>query len=849
MTVFRRVMFVNGFAASLASIAAISAIYQFCRPPWDVFIDFIVLSAGILLFALMIQNLFHLRWLQRESVIDRWSTGDTEDFLLDTVRELLHFPYRSALLSTLLWLVLSVPAAILYWIVVDGSVGNALLTYSFLLAAGSSTVFIQDAYSRSLLAPRIEAFVAAQSTAFQQRVGQIDVPLSVRSKLILHSVFMLSVIALAALSAGYALQRDRLRDQLRQSLSLTIRMDAPALRHAASERDEDMIMRILRSAGGLYGGAVRYTDAHGRVWSWVPEDFPRAARSWLVSASGTQRQASFVGVRERIEGSTFAVVTPWSDFGGPMSAYIYLFAATFSGGVLLIFAIAFLGSHDLGRTVRRVGKWAEHLGAGTLGRQIPIAEDDGSADLIVRLDALQQRLVQLLGDMQEGAAGTRTLSANVQEHAVQLRQTTEEDANLVELMRHLLRRLHQGLEQHQVTIGDLDRMVGEAGAVMLQLQPALRDVDNDSEALLNEVDVYREQIQQLEQMSQQARDDLNAFVSGAEEARRSLNNLDDVLEHLTEIVRRSRQILLRTNDQGGVAFESVQASRQGVARLQRTMEDSAALLEHLGHTMEQLLEVASSIHDVAEDTKLLSLNAAIRSVKAREEGRSFSVISRTIQDLAAETQQAISDLIDEIEQLTTEAAGLDQHVAGLTESLATATREAGESAENWRASRSELQQFLQIEAKFEHFVHELRRQRDDIRQRQSRLDAQTQVIARVLGDLAVALEHRQQQFQEVVDVAAKLRNHSNYEVNKGRFVGDNLEQIRGMAAHIQSFLSEQARNVVEIEQGIDHIRQGMVQNVDEAVQISEGLSRLERAIRDFEDAFLQFDLDLSGETT
>ena len=841
MTFFAKQMLVNAAAAGASSLAALLGIYVFCRPDLDLFLEWIVQAAGVLIFGLVVQNFANLYWLQREKVIARWSPGDTQDFLFETVVELIHFPFKTVALTAALWIFLGMPAAMLYWISVDGSSGNALVVYAFLLASGSIVSFIQDSYSRYELYPKLEVFLEKQDESLQRRLASMQNPFTVRAKLILQSSFSLIVIVIVVLAAGYALARNRLRDEQTQALQTLLSTAEPALTAAKDGSGRDRVGQLVEMLSGTAHGSVSIAFTGGETVSRKHTNDPGLDR---VLAMATKENAAthpdWLVATHRGSGYSAAAVIPWSDFSGELGTYIYLFGISFSSGCLLIFMIAFLASHDLSRSVHRIEKWAEQLGAGVFHFSPPVPEDDQIAELVFRLDALKSRLATLLIQMERGAVGTRTISGRVQEHAVLLRQTTEEDNNLIALTATLLERMRQSLREHQKTIVVLAKHAEEAVTGTMQMGPILREVDANSEKLTLGVESYSAGLQELESLVIACRDDLSAFVVGAEEAKRSILNLDEVLDHLIETVRRSKTVVFRATGQSSTTYESTHRTRAQIQQLEETMSDSSTLLVHLSRTMSDLKIVASSIHEVAEDTKLLSLNAAIRSVKAKDEGRSFSVISHTIQNLAADTQHAIHQLMMEIEELMAESSGLDSHVASLSDSLKSATDEAEGSTDVWRQTRSDVQSFGRLEQQFEQFVVDLRRYRDDIRVRHGKFESQAHYVSRLLSDLSHGLEQRRHQIQDIHERSEQIRNYASYEVSKGRYAADHLEQIRSMSTHIQNFLVEQLRSVTELEQTLGQLQSGMQLNVSEAREISDGLKRLERAIRRFEEAFGQF---------
>src|SRR5690606_1492122 len=124
----------------------------------------------------------------------------------------------------------------------------------------------------------------------------------------------------------------------------------------------------------------------------------------------------------------------------------------------------------------------------------------------------------------------------------------------------------------------------------------------------------------------------------------------------------SRSVTIATN-----GANVVQSNVRGMDTIREQIQDTSKRIKRLGESSQEIGDIVSLISDIADQTNILALNAAIQASMAGDAGRGFAVVA------------------DEVQRLAERSAGAAKQVASLVKAIQTDTNEAVSSMEQTTA--------------------------------------------------------------------------------------------------------------------------------------------------------------------
>ncbi|MBV8048230.1 MAG: methyl-accepting chemotaxis protein [Paludibacterium sp.] len=288
------------------------------------------------------------------------------------------------------------------------------------------------------------------------------------------------------------------------------------------------------------------------------------------------------------------------------------------------------------------------------------------AVLLIAVAATRAILAQLGGEPSEGARVARAMASGNLAQAIASRG----DASLMASMETM----RQGLRQ----------IVGNVRAV--------------SEGLAAAAEQQTRVSSQVSTSSHQQSESASSVAAAIEQMTASIENVSDSARDVREVSEKMKSL---SGESG--AMRAMVADMQSLSESVLVAQEK---IRELGTQSQQIQHIVMTVRDIAEQTNLLALNAAIEAARAGEQGRGFAVVADEVRKLAERTAESTVEISQMAEKIQSGADAAVQGMEGTAALVKAGSERAGQAVQSVQDINDGAEQLIQGVSQIHHALSE-----------------------------------------------------------------------------------------------------------------------------------------------
>ncbi|MFT5444702.1 MAG: methyl-accepting chemotaxis protein [Myxococcota bacterium] len=247
------------------------------------------------------------------------------------------------------------------------------------------------------------------------------------------------------------------------------------------------------------------------------------------------------------------------------------------------------------------------------------------------------RIDTLLGLMKELPEHVVALISNLQMNVEEQEGRVEEAASLLVHMKTSMRQIDERVDL-------LVDATTESSSSVVELESSVDEVVRNAASLHQSAEVSASSVSDMGASLQQVADATEKLESLAEDTATSMIELDASLRQVGSNVSQASELTQELSAGAAEGARAVSDTIGDIEQIRDRTEQARAGLAKLVSRMSEIDKIVDVIGDINDETKLVSLNAAIISAQAGEHGRAFLVVANHVKALARRTTTSTSEI-------------------------------------------------------------------------------------------------------------------------------------------------------------------------------------------------------------
>jgi methyl-accepting chemotaxis protein len=323
--------------------------------------------------------------------------------------------------------------------------------------------------------------------------------------------------------------------------------------------------------------------------------------------------------------------------------------------VLSLILVYFLVLKFISRPVIRMERAAEQIAAGNLTVEVEIKGDDEIAFLGRAINRMAVNLKDMLTKITSITGSISNVTSNIVLSSGKVLSGSKTQHASIEKTVGYIEEIDNSISAVAMSAESLSASSEETSTSIIQMATSTEKIAESANVFSVSASDAASSIEEMVASIKEIAESLELLSASSEETSSSLSEINvsvkEVEHSAIESVKLAELVTTEASDKG---MSAANAAIKGMEEIKESVGALAEVINRLGKRSDEIGQILNVIAEVADQTSLLALNAAILAAQAGEHGKSFAVVADEIKSLAGKTSISTKEIAALIESVQSE---------------------------------------------------------------------------------------------------------------------------------------------------------------------------------------------------
>ncbi|WKZ31994.1 MAG: methyl-accepting chemotaxis protein [Thermodesulfobacteriota bacterium] len=483
-----------------------------------------------------------------------------------------------------------------------------------------------------------------------------------------------------------------------------------------------------------------------------------------------------------------------------------------------------------------------HLASGDLTGKAEVDSNDEIGDLGVQMNEVVRNLHRMIEDMRRTSDEATGISKRVAEMSSSVLEGSNAQGAALDSIGANMGGINASISGIANYTEVLAKSLEKGSISVLELGASINEVVDSMEALSMSVDETSSSTRDMSFSIKDVSESIESLSSAVTQVSSSITHISASIREVEANAAEASMFAEEVIKDAKAGMETVESTIDGILKAKEITRESTHVINSLSERIKEIGKILDVIQEVAEETNLLALNAAIIAAQTGDHGKSFSVVANEIKDLAeraSTSAKEVSEIIHAVEIESDRAVkSMERGYLSVEEGVRLSMK-AGEGLEKILGSaQRSTTSVRQIAAASELQARESRM----VAETTEKLAEMTRRIVNATHEHARGSELINKATERMSDITYRVKATTKSQAESTRQITSTIGDVNRMVTYINDVIKEQSRNTTKVIEALDAVRKVSFENIERAVAADRAVEELARLDREMTERVKRFKL-------